>query len=328
MTGLPGPAFEVVTLALSPRRDVERFCRHYLAQGASHIRIYCDGGLEWESGDPRIELIACDTAFWSSLGSGRPFSIEERQRTVFRDAYARCDAEWCLIVDIDELVIGPIGLAGYLPGLDASIHCVRFATAEAVFLPGDDTDAEFAASGFRLPARRMVSPLLALLLYSPHGSLFVRGLLGHSRGKQAVRHGIAGIAIGIHDASVPGEPRFNRHDASRSDDFWLAHYDAISFPRWSEKCRQRMARRDALEMGRKRERQITLFEGCATEKQRRTLFEQLYGLKWWQVTVLRLTGLFRHRPAQLEVVQPGASPIRDKDETPPVARPAPHSIRG
>ncbi|MDE2435386.1 MAG: glycosyltransferase family 2 protein [Sphingomonadales bacterium] len=328
MTVTLRPAFEVVTLALSPRRDIERFCQHYLVQGAHHIRVYCDGVPEAVAADSRIELIVCDGTFWAERGGERPFSVEERQRAVFRDAYARCRAEWCLIVDIDELVFGPVGLADYLPELDGSVDCVRFTSAEAVFLATDDADAEFAASGFRLPVHRLFSPLLAQLLYYPNASLYIRGLVGHSRGKQAIRRGIAGIEIGIHDAYVPGDPRFHRHDASRSADFWLAHFDAISFPRWSQKCRQRIAQRDALEMGFKREQQIALYEGCATPAQQRALFNRLYGLKRWQVAALKLLGLFRDRPAQLPIIGNEGAPICREAGSPSTPNPVLHGSLG
>ena len=292
------PVFEVVTLALCPKHHLDRFCGHYIDQGASRVRVFHDGPTDLSFADPRIELTGCDDAFWHRLGIARPFSVEQRQRAVFAHAYAQCRANWCLVVDIDEQVFGPQPLDTYLASIGPEPSCVRFLSAEAVFVPGDDADREFGAGAFRLPAPKYAAPFLSALLYRDLAGLFVRGMLGHARGKQAIRAGLGSIDIGIHDV-FEASPDFIRFDASSADDFWLAHYDAISFPLWQDKCRQRLERQDALEIGRKRERQLDLFARCAGVEQQRHLFQRLYGLSTWQIAILRRLGLIKEQRVPL-----------------------------
>jgi len=289
------PIFEVVVLALCPEEHFRRFCDHYLAQGAVRIRAFHDRAPDYGAHDPRIDFTVCDDTYWSDQGIERPFSIEARQRGVYRQAYAECPARWLLVVDIDEFVFGPVSLDQYLAGLDETPDCVRFTSAEAVYGASDDIHREFGANFLRLPMERHASPLLSRLIYGSLGSLFVRGLLGHSRGKQAVRTGQEALHVDIHDAWRP-DWETTRFDATRHDHFRLAHFDAISFRRWSEKCANRLSQLDAQEMGRKRERQITLFAKCKSQAERERLFRRLYALAPWQTKVLSWLGLLCETP--------------------------------
>ena len=290
MTGGNEGSFEVIAVALEPRSRLERFARHYLEQGATRVSIYFDGDEEHKFDDPRIAFRKCDAEFWKELGGARPFSVEERQRAIYRWAYPRCDAPWCLIVDLDEYVTGPRKLRSFLADCHERVRSVRFASAEALYAPGQAVDEEFAASCFRLPIGKYLSPLVCRALYGRLAPLYSRGLLGHSRGKQALRTGIERISIGIHDATVDGR-RLGSTGTSRAAGFFLAHYDAVSFKHWAEKCDRRLARGDTLEMGSKRERQLQLYGACADEKARRRLFCRLYALRPWQLFVLECLGL-------------------------------------
>ncbi|MBS0477261.1 MAG: hypothetical protein JSR28_19205 [Proteobacteria bacterium] len=301
----PTNAFEVVALALCPQRDLVRFCDHYLRQGARRVQVFYDAVPDFALSDPRVQLVACDPTFWRGLGLLRPPSVEGRQRAVYRHAYVQCETEWLLVVDVDEFVFGPQPLDALLAGIGPGPDCVRFTSAEAVFAPIDNIEDEFSASAFRLPTTRLASPLLARLLYGAHSGLYVRGLLGHARGKQAVRSGLADVQIDIHDATVPGRD-LDRLDATVAHGFMLAHYDAINFARWSEKCADRLRRGDAREMGRKRERQLALYAACTSKADQVRLFRRLYALDRWQMRVLALAGLL-HEP-QEGLFGPSADP--------------------
>ena len=289
------PMFEVVVLALCPQEHFRRFCDHYLAQGAARIRVFHDQAPDYQASDPRIVSTTCDNAFWAQLGIPRPFSVEERQRSVYRAAYAACETPWLLVVDIDEYVFGPTLLDAYLAGMDGDPDCVRFTSAEAIYGPHDDIHREFGASLLRLPMERHLSPILSRVLYGRLGSLFIRGLLGHSRGKQAVRTGLAAMNLDIHDAWLPDREAI-RFDATRHAGFHLAHFDAISFQRWADKCADRLSKLDAREMGHKRERQLALFARCPSQAERERLFRRLYALAPWQKRVLTAMGMLQETP--------------------------------
>ncbi|WP_296676972.1 glycosyltransferase family 2 protein [Novosphingobium sp.] len=293
-------------MALCPEDHLRRFCEYYLDQGAARIHVYHDGPPDFATNDPRIAMTICDDAFWQDLDMERPFGVEERQRCVYRQAYARCHATWLLIVDIDEYVFGPAPLDTLLGTVDDKSDCVRFTSAEAVYCASDAVTCEFGASLFRLPMERHFSPLLARLIYGIRGGLFTRGLLGHSRGKQAVRSGNAALVIDIHDAGISASETI-RFDATEHCGFHLAHYDAISFQCWAAKCADRLSRGDAQEMGRKREHQLQLFAACRSEDEREHLFRRLYALSPWQARLLERLGLLVKRPRALE--DQGGRPI-------------------
>ncbi len=284
------PGFEVVALALEPRHRVERFADYYLDQGASRVRVFNDSDEDMRFDDPRIECRACSASFWSSLGIERPHGVEQRQREVFRHAYETADATWLLIVDIDEFVMGRCRLDKFMTSLPETLRSVRFETAEAVHEVGSYDDAEFAADKFRLPVSKYLAPILSAVLYGRMSYMFSRGLLGHSRGKQALRTGYSDLRIGIHDAAA-GSERIGSFEVSRAAGFYLAHYDAINFAHWQQKWERRLEQGDTLEMGLKRERQLRLFSACADDRARRALFDRLYGLNAVQLSVLRGLGL-------------------------------------
>ncbi|MFC0588225.1 glycosyltransferase family 2 protein [Novosphingobium aquiterrae] len=313
-----GADFEVVVMALCPEEHFRRFCDYYLDQGASRILVFHDGDPGFSPNDCRIEATVCDSAFWAATGQERPFSVEERQRFIYRQVYARCQARWLLIVDIDEFVFGPKPLDRFFGALDGEPDCVRFTSAEAVYLASENLTRDFGASTFRLPMERHVSPVLARIVYGRMGALFTRGLLGHSRGKQAVRTGNPALVVDIHDAAVRSSDT-TRLDATAAHGFHLAHYDAISFPRWAAKCADRLSRLDAQEMGRKRERQLALFASCRTPVEREQLFRRLYTLSWWQKRFLKALRLLC---AEAPIMKQAPEPVS------PASAHAGHSIRG
>lgn len=282
--------FEVVAMALEPRERLERFARHYLALGASRVSIYFDGPEAPCLGDPRIRVHACGPDFWDGVGTVRHFGVEDRQRAVYRHAYDHSDHAWCLIVDIDEYVVGPNCLSRFFADLGPDVRSVRFPPGEAVFGPEDRIDEPFGARCFRLPISRYAAPVLSRIAYRGLAPLFSRGLLGHSRGKQALRTGLDPVRIDIHDSFSNGV-HLPSLDALQSAGFLLRHYDAIDFAHWVGKCAGRLEKASTLEMGAKRERQLRLFGRCRSMAERRALFVRLYSVRPWQIGLLRLFGL-------------------------------------
>ncbi len=294
--------FEVVVVALCERSILDGFIQYYRSVGASKIRIFFDGDPAFELSSPDVELQLCSLEFWTGMGLTRPGSIEARQRAIYRHAYDTCGAPWCLIVDVDEYVFGPRNVSAYLGGVAPEVEAVRFLSAEAVY-SDRNIDQAFGGRVFRKSAPRYVAQILTPMIYGRYGGVFIRGLLGHCRGKEVLRTGIAGVDIDIHDASVDGRP-LNERNASRRDGFWLAHYDAINFAQWCDKFARRLTRKDALEMGRKRELQLSLFAERTDEAGRRDLFCELYVLPLWKRRVLRALGLLLETGPQLRTPGP------------------------
>ncbi|WP_095012493.1 glycosyltransferase family 2 protein [Tsuneonella mangrovi] len=287
--------FEVVAVALEPRERMERFAGYYLSQGASRVSIYFDRDERHDFADPRITFRPCCADFWRDLTGDKPESVELRQRAIYRMAYGQCEADWCLFVDLDEFVSGAMRLDRFFAQVPEESPSVRFETAEAVFGPGDEIAMAYGATHFRTPIARLAAPVLARVLYGPLASHYSRGLLGHSRGKQALRKGLKDPQIGIHDTVITGR-RIGSFALSRAAGLWLAHYDAIDFSHWEDKFARRLARQDAHEMGVKRERQIARFAECSTLRDREDLFRRFYSLNGWQARLLKMLGLLHRDP--------------------------------
>ena len=165
---------------------------------------------------------------------------------------------------------------------------MRFGSAEAVFAD-DAIDRPFGGEVFRTPLPRYLAPFLSRFVYGLYGKVFIRGLMGHARGKEALRRGLGKVDIDIHHAQIEGR-YLDERDATSLDSFWLAHYDAIDFSQWCEKLSRRLEMRDTLEMGYKREQQIAFFEACRSMDERQNLFRRLYCISPWKRSVLKVLG--------------------------------------
>jgi hypothetical protein len=287
-------SFEVVAMALAPWRHLAIFSEYYLRMGANRVRIFFDGMLENEDHSHDYEVIECNEQFWINLGVRRPAIVEDRQRAIYGLAYLTATSDWILIVDIDEFVFGDVSLldAFRIAG-DNNYDCIRFSSAEAVFGEGDDISKEYGARFFRKSYNKYLAAILPHFLYPGLGHVFIRGLLGHAIGKQAVRSGIRNISLNIHHAHCEGK-LFREFDISSSSPgrrLLLAHYDAISFDQWSEKWERRLSAQDTAEMGSKRKKQFDLYIKAAMTHNEEILFRRLYSINTVQLGVLRALNL-------------------------------------
>lgn len=294
--------FDVVAMALAPERHIGVFVDQYRARGAQRVRVYFDGPA-CAAPQPKAvglsddELILCDDAFWAARG-GRPASVEARQRIVYADAYRDLKADWLVVVDIDELIFGPVDLAAALQAVPAGRDLAIFPTVEAVWRAGDDLNREYGA----VLARKSYSgpgwSELGHLLYPGAGAFFVRGLLGHHMGKYALRRGLDCATPCIHEAkrnevplkaARPRDPRTGRPVR-------LLHYDAISLDAWRAKWDRRLTAGDTVEIGRRRRRQQATYAAARDTGGERALFARLYSLTRLQEAVLRGLGLLLDIP--------------------------------
>ncbi len=280
-------------MATGPHRHIEVFIDYYVQFGADRVRVFYDGAADLVRGcDPAV-VIRCDCAFWREVAGQRPVVVEDRQRDVYRHAYATARSDWVVFVDIDEFVFGKPPAREVFTRMGRQVDSIRFETAEAVYSRSATGQEEYGAAYFRRPCSRALSVVLPHLLYPGVGHLFIRGLLGHSRGKHAVRAGLDGVSVGLHDSLRHGAPiaEANASTVPAGERLLLAHYDAISLDQWREKWRRRLAHDDTKEMGRKREWQMALFRNHHSRGQEEKLFRQLYTIGRWQLHFLRLLGL-------------------------------------
>jgi hypothetical protein len=287
--------FEVVAMALAPARHLAAFADHYRGRGAARIRIYFDADHGPDSGEVGLaldDLIVCDAAFWAARG-GRPQVVEERQRVVYADAYSTLEAEWLLVVDIDEMILGDVDVPAVLGSVAAEREAVIFPSVEAVWRAGDDLTREYGTRLARKPYHGPFSDQFADLIYPGRGSFFVRGLLAHHMGKHAVRRGLADIMVCIHESKRGDRPLkgARARDPRTGCTAWLLHHDAIDLDAWRAKWDRRVAAGDTAEMGRRRCRQQAAYIEARQAGQEAALFADLYALEPLQQSVLRRLGL-------------------------------------
>jgi len=189
-----------------------------------------------------------------------------------------------------------------LASVAPKVWAVRFVSAEAVY-SDRNIDQAFGGRVFRISEPRYVAQILTPMIYGRYGGVFIRGLLGHCRGKEALRTGIARADIDIHDASVDGRP-LNARRAQRRYGFWLAHYDAINFAPSCDKFARRLTRKAVLEMGRKWELQLSLCAERTDEAGRHDPFCDLCMLPLWKRRVRRALGFLLEIGPQLKATGP------------------------
>jgi len=289
------PDFEVVAMALAPARHLATFADHYRQRRAARIRIYFDGDRAPDPAEVGLvseDLIVCDAAFWAARG-GRPATVEDRQRVVYADAYSTLAADWLLVVDVDEVILGDVDLSAVLEAVPAGREAVIFPSIEAVWRAGDDLTQEYGARLARKPYHGPFPDQFADLFYPGRGRFFVRGLLAHHMGKHAVRRGLADVGVCIHESKRDDRPlkAARARDPGTGRTVWLLHYDAIGLEVWRAKWDRRAAAGDTAEMGRRRRRQQAAYVEARQAGAEAALFGDLYALRPWQQAVLRRLGL-------------------------------------
>ncbi len=275
--------FEVVVMALAPERHITTFIAHYRLRGADRIRVFFDGETVLAGDFEGAEVIACDDGFWRDLGVSRPESVEDRQRAVYDFAYRQTTSDWLLFVDVDEFILGEGSIGDLLASTAPDRESVIFRTVEAVYSDRHDLSQEYGAAFFRRSYGRPFSSVLPYLLYPGCGGFFTQGLLGHDMGKHAVRAGLAGVEVDIHESKRFGTPL----SATVAKSLLLAHYDAISLEQWRGKWDRRLAVQDTWEMGRKRRLQSTLYDRARRLGAEAELFRRIYVVSGFQTFVLR-----------------------------------------
>jgi hypothetical protein len=289
--------FSVVAMMRESPDVVRRFIQYYRKLGAAKVYVYHNGPAEDlpALGGSDLDVTVCTPEFWARHVRGpMTDSLDDRQRVCYRDCYDRCGTDWLLVVDADEFVFGDRPLAPLLDRLPASIESVYFPTAEAVFGPGDRIEDPFGCSHFRVGwNRQRWWGLLGPLVYGRAARMMNVGVMGHAAGKHMLRTGLDVTAIGGH-RSQRGDTVIGMPAAAALPElagFRLAHFDALSLPRWEAKWRYRIDRIVvAPHMSPGRRRQMEAIAGALATGRGAELFRRLYGLGPVQYRLLALGG--------------------------------------
>lgn len=293
--------FSVTAMMREGREVVLRFIDFYRAAGAHHIYIYYDASLDELAGIDLadVTLTECSDAFWVNICGARPETLDGCLVQTYMCSAQRHTSDWLLIVDADEYLTGG-SLPSMLARVPDAIEVIRIRNVEAVWGPGDDILRPFGCSYFRKPLSRRRSFVLSRVLYSKMHPLFTYGLVGHFKGKQFLRRGTKFTEISSHH-TVRGDRHLGHwaHEVlPDAASIVVAHFDAVSFDRWSEKWRRRYSQEvpsDKMSPSRASQQPRVKRAVEAGSKASLRLFKKFYGLNYWQCALLFVFGaLERH----------------------------------
>ena len=289
-------SFSVVIVAKEEQAIIERLVEHYLGIGAKHITIYFDGIADFEppARPGLFTFIQCSEQVWKEIGRARPDALEERQAILYGHALERCDAEWLLMVDSDELLAGDGPVREALALIPPDVDVLRVPNAEAVWSPADDPYVDFGTRWFRWPMKGRSRRVVARLVYGKFHRFLEAGVAGHRSGKQFLRTKRRYERIRLH-CSVPGAGGTVRWigEFSRGR-FFIAHFDAIGFEHWKRKFLRRAARPQEVPTMRPARLSLVHLIGATSqgsEADLERLFRHIYCLNRFQLAVLRMFDL-------------------------------------
>jgi hypothetical protein len=237
--------------------------------------------------------------FWSSLFGEEPKDFQVKQNAAYRWCLKKNESEWLFLCDADEFIICRGDIREVLSSISPDIHSAALPTAEAVWLESknEDFDIEFSCTHFRRPIGRLWGANKRLL-YGKYAKYYQHNLLGHRIGKQFLRKNADFDRLTSHVALKDGKSltRPISQVAAVRKDTELAHFDAISFPRWLRKMRRRID--GEIIQGRTKERkgqqkllqEIFEQEGEEFESDAAELFRNLYCLSRRSYHILRAQG--------------------------------------
>ncbi|QPM89294.1 glycosyltransferase family 2 protein [Pseudooceanicola algae] len=235
---LPGPlsaqpTWGIVSTVKAPLADIARFAAWHLTLGASQVHLFLDvpdpATEAFLQGDPRIEVTACDDAYWQRVQKDRPASHQRRQ---FRNAslcYRNSGLDWLAHVDVDEFLMPPDDLMGILAQAPEDIAQIQILPAER--LAGSQ-------SHFKLTARFAgQDPSVLHEIYPTYGAYLRGGYVSHLEGKAIVRTGLPGCRLGLHTLRRNKAPITN---VAVLHGTWLGHAHVTDWASFRDKLAFRL----------------------------------------------------------------------------------------
>ncbi|MCR8549780.1 glycosyltransferase family 2 protein [Salipiger sp. P9] len=237
--------WSVVSTCAEPKKLVEAFVAHHLAQGAEEIFLFfddpSDGLAKVFSGVPRVVCIECDESFWnlSRPKKGRPSGHRQRQ-THNAELAARklCKSDWIAHIDVDEFLLPRAAgsISNMLKAVPSEIDAVRVLPAERMFLECP-TPGQLSFDGiFKLKPEW--SSGWGEELYGELGIFFRNGFQGHEVGKSFKRCKNRTARFNIHFVRKDGE---NIPEVTISqNEAVLLHFFPSSIEDWRDKYERRI----------------------------------------------------------------------------------------
>lgn len=293
--------FSVAMLAREEPGVLLRSLSHFRALGAERIFLFHDGAMpdntDVSEFGPDVDLEVLTEDFWIDKLGPLPHDFQDKQRAAYRKAIDRNQSDWLFLCDADEMIINHRDLYDVLLSVPTEVESLSIPTAEAFWAETNcgEIDDAFSCRFFRRPLGPLAWRVQRRFLYPRTWHLMQANLLGHAAGKQFLRRGAVFSHLTSHVAFRGNELITQGIEKVTGPDVGLelAHFDAISFPRWLEKFRRRITG-DVIQgrtPARKKQRDalsVVLRGTCSWEGQARALFSDLYTLNSVRYEILQL----------------------------------------
>lgn len=202
----PPPKWATVTTLKESLEVTLNFVAHHLCLGASEVWLFFDDpvdeAIEMVSGDDRIRVVRCDSAFWGGA-ENRPDAHQARQKHNARLAYKDTDCDWIIHLDADEFLQADQSIGSMLQ--NATHDVLRVAPYEMLHYKrsGIGGNPTHIFRGVLPPTAQ--GKRIASKAYGEFADILSGGMLSHTAGKFFVRTGITGAELSIHGPFVNGK---------------------------------------------------------------------------------------------------------------------------
>lgn len=205
--------WSVVVTVKAPLDLIVIFINYYLQKGAKNIYIYLDDPIDFKYKEiiedkylDRIDIEICNELYWGKdycfnnlMFSGRPDSIEDRQKHNTIHALNKCNTKWLLSIDIDEFIYSDKDINDYLKIIPNNIFSLRVKPYEAVYLnKGPEEFSEIFTTPYFKHREKRIDPFFWNNIY-PEFYPQEGGLFGHRIGKAFIRTDEALKYTGLHN---------------------------------------------------------------------------------------------------------------------------------
>jgi hypothetical protein len=247
--------------------DTVRFVKYHLNLGIDLIVLFLDDPAdpvrEFLAGHTSVQMINCDSAYWTARGRKAPVGLTHRQLVNLNYGMKLAVVEgfdWMIHIDNDELLLPEHDIKFLLS--HETVNSVHFFLKEAV-AEKDQYDTIFAATLFRNLLPKLIKRAAANdFLGCPQAFFEGEFFRGHTASKCAVR-----LDAGIEWMTVhgPARPKVTPETSILTEQIELLHFDNIGFDSWRDKWAKRLTEPPHI-------------SGVTMNRERqRLLFEQAYG---------------------------------------------------
>ena len=243
--------WSIVVTAKAPVEMINIFLEHHLKLNPKEIFLYLDAPQDFQKeddfiNDQRIKFYHCTKDFWIKRDhfhilrykkGERPESVEYRQYHNMLDAHSKSEAEWLLMMDIDELVYTKKDISEVLSIYPSNVFSVRCAPIEAIYkdTPPQNMESVFSTPYFKY--RKKFNYAYWDAIYPNKDLRHKSGFFGHISGKSFLRTSEEVFAPSCH-LSSPVDKELAH--GINCEDILIQHFEAMAPELFAEKNYKRI----------------------------------------------------------------------------------------